>query len=152
MGVGFSVNERAPIAEGFGRLAADLPAATDCFYHHLFRLAPDTRALFVTDLGRQGAKLAQTLELVVGRLDRWGFLREQVVDLAIRHLAYGVRREHCPAVEAALLAMLREQFNLEPMAEAAWRRLVNALSETMIEAAYPPTPSENEPSGGRPTG
>lgn len=152
MGIGFSAIERALITGGFDTLAADLPAATHCFYHHLFRIAPDTRALFVTDLGRQGAKLAQTLELVVGRLDRWGFLREQVVGLAIRHLAYGVRLEHYPAVEAALLAMLRERLNLEPMAEAAWRRLVNALSETMIEAAYPSTPSENEPGGGRPIG
>ncbi len=108
MGVGFSVNERAPIAEGFGRLAADLPAATDCFYRHLFRIEPDTRALFVVDLGRQDAKLAQTLG-VVAQLDRWGLLREQVVDPAIRHLAYGVRREHHRAVEAALLAMIRER-------------------------------------------
>lgn len=140
MGIGFSASERALIAESFREISADLPAATDCFYRHLFRVAPETRDLFVLDLDRQGAKLAQTLATVVAQTDRWGLLRGTLGDLAIRHLAYGVQREHYAATEEALLAMLRERLGprFAPEAERAWRRLVAAVNESMIEAAYPP--------------
>ena len=40
---------------------------------------------------RQGAKLIQTLEVVVEQLDQWGLLQTAVEDLGIRHAAYGVR-------------------------------------------------------------
>jgi nitric oxide dioxygenase len=139
VGVGFSSSERALVARGFDRLSADWPAATVSFYGHLFRLDPSARDLFVLDLARQGEKLVQTLELVVSGMHRWGLLRESVVDLAIRHLAYGVRLEQYRAAESALLLMLRERLGpgFTPAAEAAWRRLIGLLCETMTEAAYP---------------
>lgn len=140
MATGFSAAEQALIRDSFRMLAADLPSATSCFYAHLFRRAPDTRALFVTDLDRQGRKLGQTLETVVGLLDRWGLLRTQLGDLAIRHLAYGVRAEHYPPVEEALLLMLAERLGpgFSAAHAAAWRRLLRLVGEAMVEAAYPP--------------
>ena len=82
------------IVGSFRALAADAPSATASFYRHLFRIQPETRQLFVEDMTRQGVKLAQTLQVVVDQIGNWGLLRTTVEDLAIRHLAYGVRADH----------------------------------------------------------
>lgn len=123
----------------FLTLSADTRRAGDVFYKHLFGIAPDTRNLFVTDIELQGAKLMSTLALVVSQLQTWRDLEPVLEDLALRHLAYGVRRHHYQAVGAALQATLRDilQAAFTPEAETAWARAYDALADTMTAMAYP---------------
>lgn len=109
------------------------------FYERLFEIAPETMPLFVGDMGTQSAKLMSTLGLVVSQLQNWQALRPVIEDLALRHVAYGVRREHYAVVGQALDQMLGDMLDDDYDAEtrAAWLAAYSGLAETMIEVAYP---------------
>ncbi|MFI0845134.1 globin domain-containing protein [Mesorhizobium sp. IMUNJ 23232] len=133
-----NAEEQALIVGSFRALAVDSPAAAACFYRHLFRIQPETQHLFVETSARQGAKLAQTLQVIVGQIGNWGLLRTTVGDLAVRHLAYGVRAEHYDAVGEALLAMLAER--LGPLwtdeMRCVWDKAYDGIKAEMIACAY----------------
>ncbi|MDQ6432512.1 globin domain-containing protein [Mesorhizobium sp. LHD-90] len=135
----FDATEQALIGASFRALAVDAPGAAACFYRHLFRLLPEAENLFVADMRRQGVKLAQTLQVIVDQVGNWGLLRVTVEDLAIRHLAYGVRPEHYDAVGEALIAMLRERLGAFCTEETvfAWRKAYTGIQAVMLEFAYP---------------
>jgi nitric oxide dioxygenase len=130
--------EQALIVGSFRALAVDAPAASACFYRHLFSIQPETRHLFVENTVRQGAKLAQTLRVIVEQIGNWGLLRTTVGDLAVRHLAYGVHAEHYDAVGEALLAMLAER--LGPLwtdeTRRVWAKAYDGIKAEMIASAY----------------
>lgn len=130
--------EQALIVGSFRALAVDAPAASACFYRHLFRIRPETQHLFVENTTRQGAKLSQTLRVIVEQIGNWGLLRTTIGDLAVRHLAYGVRAEHYDAVGEALLAMLAER--LGPLwtdeMRSVWDRAYDGIKAEMIACAY----------------
>ncbi|MEM8841687.1 MAG: globin family protein [Pseudomonadota bacterium] len=124
--------------------ARAVPASTlasELFYGELFRRAPQTKPLFKSDLRAQGAKLMATLAFVVDHLDKPETLLPAARDLAIRHVDYGVTPEHYPAVGAALLWTFEELLGAGFGASEhdAWAKAYAALSEVMIEAAYPET-------------
>jgi hemoglobin-like flavoprotein len=60
-------------------------------------------------------------------------------DLAKRHVAYGVAREHYSLVRSALLWTLEQDLadEFSPALRAAWEAAYSALSEVMIASAYP---------------
>jgi hemoglobin-like flavoprotein len=120
-------------------LMADAPAAGACFYAHLFRLAPQLRGLFVTDVARQGMKLMETLAAVAEQIDNWGALDEKLSALALRHTAYGVRPADYAPVGVALRLMLAERLGpaCTPEMEAAWRHAYAAVEAEMRRAGYP---------------
>ena len=134
----FDATEQALIVGSFRALAVDAPAAAASFYRHLFHIQPESRQLFIENTARQGAKLAQTLQVIVDQIGNWGLLRMTVGDLAIRHLAYGVRAEHYDAVGEALLAMLAERLGSLCTDETrrVWRKAYDGISSEMIAAAY----------------
>jgi nitric oxide dioxygenase len=68
-------------------------------------------------------------------------------DLAKRHVAYGVAREHYSLVGSALLWTLEQGLADEftPAMRAAWEAAYSALSEVMIASAYPA--SQKPPDG-----
>jgi nitric oxide dioxygenase len=138
--------DKALIVTTFRLLAADAPEASAAFYRHLFRIMPECRTLFVADIAAQGAKLAQTLQVIVVELDNWGLLRTRLGDLATRHLAYGVRPEHYDAVGQGLQAMLAERLGplCTPAVAAAWQRAYAGIQQAMIEAAYLPDEQDEE--------
>lgn len=120
------------------QLSADQQRAGEIFYEHLFAIAPEVRSLFVADISVQSTKLISTLGLVVSRLQHWRDLEPVVEDLALRHLAYGVKPKHYIAVGRALDAMLCDILDhgaTEPV-RSAWRSAYRALSEKMIATAY----------------
>ena len=116
---------------------ADLAAAL--FYGRLFEMAPETRALFCGDMGRQGRKLMAALATVVNSLGDFEAIVSVARDLAKRHVAYGVTPEHYAIVGAALLWTLEQGLGDEftPALRAAWEAAYCALSEVMIASAYP---------------
>lgn len=135
-----SERETELIGASFRTIAADAPEAARAFYGHLFTIAPHTRAMFVIDLERQGAKLFATLDFVAVEAGAWVNVAPLAEELALRHLAYGVRPEDYKLVGSALQAMLRATLGpaCTPEVAAAWRRVYDALQAQMIAAAYDP--------------
>jgi hemoglobin-like flavoprotein len=134
-----SQRDRDLFRQSFDALSRDVPVSAECFYRHLFSIAPETRGLFVADLDRQGVKLMATLRVVADQIDNWGLLRTELEELAIRHTAYGVLPRHYSPAGHAMQAMLAERLGpaCTPEVAAVWRRVYDALQTAMIDAAYP---------------
>lgn len=119
-----------------GWIAARPKEAAASFYRHLFELAPETRDLFVFDLERQGDKLIATLSTIVLRIEDWPSIEPDLIEMGMRHVAYGVQQKHYPVTEQALLAMLKdmggEHFDAE--VETAWRAAYALMAGVMSDA------------------
>lgn len=126
------------VQANFAKLApiADRAAAT--FYERLFETAPEVKALFPNAMEAQRQKLVAALAMVVDNLGDLDAIAPAVAELAMRHVAYGVRPEHYDAVGAALLWALEQGLgsDFDPAAREAWTQAYSALSATMIAAAY----------------
>ena len=109
------------------------------FYERLFELAPASRAMFAEDIDDQARKLLQTLNWIIDHLDDPETLVPAAESLATRHVNYGVKAEHYPAVGEALIATLRQGLGsgFSAQDEAAWLRIYDQLSSVMTSAAYP---------------
>ena len=116
---------------------ADRAAAL--FYSRLFEMAPETRALFCDEMGRQGRKLMAAVAAVVNSLGDFDAIVRIARELAERHVAYGVQPEHYALVGSALLWTLEQGLADEfiPALRAAWEAAYCDLSEVMIASAYP---------------
>lgn len=132
------------VRASFHRLGPDLTSAGDSFYRHLFRIAPGTEQMFVSNMDEMAAKLMSTLGIVVSQLHNWADLEPVVGDLALRHVAYGVRPEHYAEVGAALDAMLAELLaeHYDPPTREAWLAAYDGISSAMIDIAYRETPAQ----------
>jgi nitric oxide dioxygenase len=86
----------------------------------------------------QGTKLMTALAFVVTHLDRPERLLPVISDMAVRHVGYGVRREHYIPVGGALLWTLEQGIGAEftPELRAAWAEAYVTLASIMTEAAY----------------
>jgi hemoglobin-like flavoprotein len=128
------------VQSSFARLAPIAEPAAALFYGRLFEIAPETRSLFRGDMHAQGQKLMAALATVVDSLGEFEQIAPVVRDLARRHVAYGVAREHYRPVGEALIWTLEQGLaeSFTPALRAAWAAAWAALSEVMIDAAYPP--------------
>jgi hemoglobin-like flavoprotein len=110
----------------------------DVFYSKLFLEVPQTKQMFHTPSTVQSRKLIEMINLIVGRLDRLEELTEDIKQLAIRHIGYGVRPSHYRYVGEALLWTLEQGLGKDWNDEVreAWTACYSTLSETMIKAAY----------------
>lgn len=133
-----SSEERDLVRDSFRVVSRDRRQAATRFYEILFERAPETRALFVNDLEQQGAELMSKLGLIVAELQNVQALAPVLEDLALRHVAYGVKPHHYPAVGAALVEMLAEVVGdaFTPETRAAWEKAYAELAEVMIRSAY----------------
>jgi nitric oxide dioxygenase len=141
------------VRTSFRAIVADGPRAGRLFYDHLFFLAPATRDLFIDDPDRQSAKFLHTLGFIVAELHSWVAVSPLVEELAMRHLAYGVRPEDYSSVGEALQLMLRDCLGPDwtPELAAAWARIYDALQRQMVTAAYRRDPAApNRPAAPRP--
>ena len=109
----------------------------DVFYSKLFFDMPYLEKLFHTPKEDQSRKLIEMLSIVVGRLDRLEELSEEIKQLAIRHVRYGVKEDHYKAVGSALLWTLRQGLGNDwnEKVHDAWATCFQILSETMINAS-----------------
>lgn len=113
------------IQASFARVAPIQDEAARLFYARLFEIAPQVRPLFKGDMTEQGRKLMATLGLVVKGLRDLPALLPVAGALAQRHVAWGVRPEHYPAVGQALIDTLSGALGDEftPETRAAWTEL-----------------------------
>ena len=109
----------------------------DVFYSKLFFDTPYLEKLFHTPKEQQSRKLIEMLSVIVGRLDRLEELTEEIKQLAIRHVQYGVKEQHYKAVGTALLWTLRQGLGNDWNEEVneAWATCFQILSDTMINAS-----------------
>lgn len=109
----------------------------DVFYSKLFVEYPSLKHFFKTSREIQSAKLVDMLSMIVGRLDRLDELTEDIKQLALRHVGYGVRASHYKSVGIALLWTLQQGLGVDwnDEVQAAWEACYKILSDTMINAA-----------------
>jgi nitric oxide dioxygenase len=133
-----TADERELLRRSFRIVSGDRRQAAARFYELLFERAPETRGLFVNDLEHQGAEMMSKLGLIVAGLHNVAGLVPVLEDLALRHVAYGVKPYHYPLVGAALIEMLSEQTgdDFAPETRAAWTKAYDDLSGLMIRSAY----------------
>lgn len=133
-----SASDIDAIRKSFMMVSEDQAHAGEIFYKKLFEIAPETRDLFVNDMGEQAKKLMNTLSVVVSQLQTWPDLAPLLEDLAFRHVAYGVRPEHYKSVGTALLAMMSEMLgeDFTDTMRDAWVTAYGGITRHMIDAAY----------------
>ena len=77
-----SPEQKALVQETWQHVVPIADTAATLFYDRLFEIDPKTRDLFHgVDLARQGTKLTQAINMVVGALDRLNELAPVVADL-----------------------------------------------------------------------
>jgi hemoglobin-like flavoprotein len=109
----------------------------DVFYSKLFLDAPYVKHLFHTPKDVQSKKLVDMLSMIVGRLDNLEELTQEIRQLAIRHVSYGVKAAHYKLIGAALLWTLEQGLGRDwnDQVKEAWEACYTILSNTMINAA-----------------
>ena len=110
----------------------------DAFYTKLFADTPALRKMFPQGMNEQYQKLMDMLNAIVGRLDRFDQLSEEIVAMAQRHIDYGVIPAHYKLVGDALLWTLEKGLGSDWNEEVkiAWISCYSLLSDTMIRSAY----------------
>lgn len=133
----------ASVRDSFGKVAPIADQAAALFYGRLFETAPETRALFKSDISEQGRKLMATLAVVVRGLDDLPSLMPAVTRLAERHASYGVAAAHYVPVGAALLWTLEQGLGegFTPEVKDAWTTAYGTLSGAMIAAGEAAAPA-----------
>lgn len=127
------------LVRGTWALAALDPERTSrAFYANLFRIDPTTKPLFVGDLTLQGRKLAETLNFIVDHLEESDILLPAALDLAQRHVGYGVVKEQYTSVGAALITTLEQLLGptFTDAHKQAWLEIYTSLSKAMTDKAY----------------
>ena len=133
-----SNDEIALIRSSFRGVTLNTEQAADRLYRILFEIAPEVRDMFLRDMQPQGAMLMSKLGLVVSELQNLEALAPMLEDLALRHVAYGVKPEHYPALGEALLRMLADTLgdDFTDETRAAWAKAYDELATLMIGSAY----------------
>lgn len=132
----FTQDEATRLRKMLAGVSTDPRHAARLFYDHLFRISPDAKALFVSDMTRQGDKLIATLNTVLLQIDTWSAIEVAIEELGMRHVAYGVLPEHYAPTGQALDAMFTEILGdaFTQADRAAWQKAYAAVSNTMIAA------------------
>ena len=128
----------ALVQKSFEKAAALGEKVADIFYEELFAIDPSLRTMFKGDMREQKKKLLAMLAVVVRSLHAPENILKPAQDLAIKHVAYGVKPEHYTYVGNALLRTLKkglgEQYT--PQVRDAWVEAFRTLARIMKEAAY----------------
>ena len=126
------------VEESFAKVAPIADTAAELFYARLFELDPSLKSLFKTDLKAQGKKLMASITMVVKGLRKPETIIAPVQQLGLRHLDYGVKKEHYDTVGQALLDTLEKGLGDEftPEVRHAWEEAYSLLAGIMIDASY----------------
>ncbi len=120
----------------WARVAPLSGMASELFYGRLFKLAPDIKPLFKSDLKLQGVKLVATLAYIVDHLDEPEKLNKAATELALRHVGYGVTSDQYAPVGEALIWMIQRMLGagLTIEDEVAWTTAYAMLADVMVRA------------------
>ena len=126
------------VQDSFAKVVPISEQAAVLFYDRLFEIAPSVKTMFPTDMTEQRKKLMGTLAVVVNGLTNLESILPAASALAKRHVSYGVKPAHYPAVGSALLWTLEKGLGDAWMLEvaAAWTAAYGMLSGYMISEGY----------------
>lgn len=132
--VGTDLKLAARLRTSLATLTTDPDALASRFYAKLFDRFPQLRAMFPADMTVQRGKLMQTLDWVIGNLDRPSEIRPAVAALGQRHVGYGAKPEHYPPVRDALVDAMAEIAGKDWSRDldADWRQAIDLLAEMML--------------------
>jgi len=125
------------IRDSFDRVSVGLRFSHK-FYAHLFKIAPELRALFPADLTAQVRKLMEMLVALVDKLDRPHELALTLEALGAQHRDHGVAPAHFAPVGRALFETLESE--LGPRFDDATRRAwiaLYALASAWMQQSIP---------------
>ncbi len=125
------------VQDSFTKVEPIADTAASIFYDRLFTVAPEVKPLFAgADMSEQGKKLMTMIDTAVRGLTHLEKIVPAVQKLGVRHIEYGVKKEHFEPVGASLLFTLEkglgEDWNDE--LHAAWATTYQVLADTMIAA------------------
>ena len=118
-------------------VAVLLPKAaetTRLFYEHLFRVAPETRGLFKSDMDVQRQHFSAALAVILKNVTMLDVLTEPLRQLGSGHAMIGVRPHHYPIVRDAMLHAMEQVLGREWTPELAddWRDVFDTVSRIMM--------------------
>ena len=105
-------------------------------YQLLFERHPELRPMFPADMSVQVHRFTTEIEALALAMPDLREVEARVSALGARHVQYGVRPTHFPAIRDALLDVLAERLGQRFTAEhrLAWSRAYNLLAEIMMDA------------------
>lgn len=126
------------LEQSFVAVAPKGQQLVDTFYRRLFNDYPAVKPLFQdVEMSKQKQKLLASLKLVIDNLRNPDVLTSALESMGSRHVDYGTRPEHYPAVGATLLKSLAEvagdAWNDE--LEQAWSEAYGVVSQAMLAGA-----------------
>lgn len=106
-------------------------------YDRFFELAPEAKALFRGDMGRQRAKLMDMIAALVGSLDQQAIFRSIIANSGRHHARFGVRPSQYDALGEALMWGLERKLgtSLTPELMESWKTLYATVQAEMQRAA-----------------
>ena len=110
----------------------------EVFYERLFAQHPSFKRMFTTSRQVQSKKIIAMLDVIIRKVDRMDELSEDLKNLAIRHVQYGVKTEYYQPVGTALLWMLKQGLGSDWNDEVgeAWQVCYDTIAGIMIRATY----------------
>lgn len=125
------------VQESFEKVVPIADTAASIFYDRLFTIAPEVKPMFGNaDMSEQGKKLMTTIGIAVKGLTNLEKIVPTVQNLGVKHLDYGVKKEHFAIVGEALIFTLEkglgDDWNDE--LKEAWATTYQILADTMIDA------------------
>ena len=125
------------VQDSFTKVAPIADTAASIFYDRLFTIAPEVKPMFAdADMAEQGKKLMTTIGIAVKGLTNLEKIVPTVQNLGVKHIDYGVKKEHFAIVGEALIFTLEkglgDDWNEE--LKEAWATTYQILADTMIDA------------------
>ncbi len=120
----------------FSKIAPKKSEFADTFYDTLFERYPAVKPLFQsTDWPKQKSMLVAALTTVVNNARDPTTIIGTLKKMGARHLAYGAKEEHFPAVGECLLHALKVHLdeNWNESVEQSWIEAYGLVSGVMIE-------------------
>jgi nitric oxide dioxygenase len=112
------------------------PSLSRQFYAHLFRLAPDLRAIFPEDMTRQNRKLARSVQTIIEVLPDLDTIDRHFVRLAKAHRPLNLTEQDFDLFTRCLILALQDLLQEEMIMEArlALRHTVREVSRRILGA------------------
>jgi len=125
------------IRESFALIEPYGPEAAAWFYEHFFAANPRYRKYFSGDPAAQQRRLFQSVQRIVGDLDRLDEFLPYLRRLALRHRKFGLRGAHYQAFGSSLLATVAQYCGPQwtERTNAAWEAGYGLVANVMLEAA-----------------
>lgn len=121
----------------FPLIAQKKDETAERFYQELFSRYPNVKSLFSgVSMVRQRQHLMASLTMIIDNLRDPDMVRENLLALGARHVAYGVVPSYYYAVNAVLLDVIRQAVGSDwnEDVEDAWREGLDAISNVMMSA------------------